>query len=126
MITCNLIIPQILWFKSWRRTPGRLLIVVTLVNAGMWWERFVIIVVSLHRAFLPSGWGMFYPTIYDVGILIGSFGLFFTCFLVFIRVLPMIAMWEIKTVAAGAAHRAAHHGSSRARRHEEMEAEANA
>ena len=65
----------------------------------MWFERFVIIVVSLHRAFLPSSWGMFYPTIYDIGILVGSFGLFFTCFLLFIRFLPMIAMWEIKGVA---------------------------
>jgi hypothetical protein len=58
----------------------------------------VIIVVSLHRAFLPSSWGMFRPTFVDVGVLVGSFGLFFTCFLLFIRVLPMIAMWEIKGV----------------------------
>jgi molybdopterin-containing oxidoreductase family membrane subunit len=69
-----------------------------LINVGMWFERFVIIVVSLHRAFLPSGWGMFRPTIVDVGVLVGSFGLFFTCFLLFIRALPMIAMWEIKGV----------------------------
>jgi len=64
----------------------------------------VIIVVSLHRTFLPSAWGMFYPTKHDVGILIGSFGLFFTCFLIFIRVLPMIAMWEIKGVVAHSEH----------------------
>jgi molybdopterin-containing oxidoreductase family membrane subunit len=70
----------------------------------MWFERFVIIVVGLHRAFLPSGWGMFYPTRYDIGILIGSFGLFFTLFLLFIRSLPMIAMWEIKDVTASSAH----------------------
>jgi molybdopterin-containing oxidoreductase family membrane subunit len=70
----------------------------------MWFERFVIIVVSLHRAFLPSGWGMFYPTKIDVGILIGVFGLFFTLFLLFIRALPIIAMWEIKGVAAQAGH----------------------
>ena len=62
----------------------------------MWFERFVIIVVGLHRDFLPSGWGMFYPTVFDIGILIGVFGLFFTLFLLFIRALPMIAMWEIK------------------------------
>jgi len=82
-------------------------VVSILVNIGMWFERFVIIVVGLHRTFLPSSWGMFYPTRYDVGILIGSFGLFFTCFLLFIRVLPMIAMWEIKGVVAGQAHAAA-------------------
>jgi molybdopterin-containing oxidoreductase family membrane subunit len=126
MVLCNVITPQVLWLRKVRTTVPLLFVVSILINIGMWMERFVIIVVSLHRAFLPSGWGMFYPTIYDVGILIGSFGLFFTLFLVFIRVLPMIAMWEIKGVAAGAAHRAAHHASSRARRHEEMEVAANA
>ena len=67
-----------------------------LINVGMWFERFVIIVVSLHRDFLPSAWGMFYPTVFDIGILVGVFGLFFTLFLLFIRALPMIAMWEVK------------------------------
>jgi Ni/Fe-hydrogenase subunit HybB-like protein len=73
----------------------------------MWFERFVIIVTSLHRGYLPSTWTMYRPTIVEVGTLVGSFGLFFTCFLLFIRVLPMIAMWEVKAVAghsAGAAH----------------------
>jgi Ni/Fe-hydrogenase subunit HybB-like protein len=126
MVLCNVITPQVLWSRKVRTNVPLLFVVSILINIGMWMERFVIIVVSLHRAFLPSGWGMFYPTIYDVGILIGSFGLFFTCFLVFIRVLPMIAMWEIKGVAAGAAHRAARHASSCARRHEEMEVAANA
>jgi molybdopterin-containing oxidoreductase family membrane subunit len=65
----------------------------------MWFERFVIIVVSLHRTFLPSSWGMFYPTVFDIGILIGVFGLFFSLFLLFIRALPMIAMWEVKGVS---------------------------
>jgi len=69
----------------------------------MWFERFVIIVVAQHRAFLPSGWGMFRPTLIDAGVLVGSFGLFFTCFLLFIRLLPMIAMWEIKGVVGDAA-----------------------
>jgi molybdopterin-containing oxidoreductase family membrane subunit len=73
----------------------------------MWFERFVIIVVSLHRAFLTSGWGMFYPTIVDIGVLVGSFGLFFTLFLLFIRALPMIAMWEIKGVVGHGAHKIA-------------------
>jgi molybdopterin-containing oxidoreductase family membrane subunit len=98
MVVCNAVVPQLLWSKRARTSVPVLFAVSLLVNVGMWFERFVIIVVSLHRAFLPSGWGMFYPTIFDVGILVGSFGLFFTCFLLFIRFLPMIAMWEIKGV----------------------------
>jgi molybdopterin-containing oxidoreductase family membrane subunit len=69
----------------------------------MWFERFVIIVTSLHQSYLPSSWVMYRPTFIEVGTLIGSFGLFFTCFLLFIRLLPMIAMWEIKA-GVGAAH----------------------
>jgi molybdopterin-containing oxidoreductase family membrane subunit len=92
-----------------------LFIASILVNIGMWFERFVIIVVSLHRAFLPSGWGMFYPTLIDFGILVGSFGLFFTLFLLFIRFAPMVAMWEVKGVVtdqmhAGQAGEGASHG----------------
>jgi molybdopterin-containing oxidoreductase family membrane subunit len=126
MVLCNVITPQLLWPRRARTSVPFLLLVSILVNIGMWFERFVIIVDGLHRAFLPSSWGMFYPTRYDVGILIGSFGLFFTCFLVFIRVLPMIAMWEIKGVAADAAHLAAHHAPGRVRRHQETEVAANA
>ena len=107
MVLCNVITPQLLWTKKARSSVAFLFIVSIMVNIGMWFERFVIIVVSLHRAFLPSGWGMFYPTKIDVGILIGSFGLFFTCFLLFIRVLPMIAMWEIKGVVGHGAHKMA-------------------
>jgi len=73
----------------------------------MWFERFVIIVTSLHRSYLPSSWTMYRPTIVEVGTLVGSFGLFFTCFLIFIRVLPMIAIWEVKA-AAGHANGTAH------------------
>src|SRR6476620_6121899 len=80
MVLCNVVTPQLLWIKKARTSVSFLFIVSILVNIGMWFERFVIIVVSLHRAFLPSGWGMFYPTVFDVGILVGSFGLFFTCF----------------------------------------------
>jgi Ni/Fe-hydrogenase subunit HybB-like protein len=104
MVLCNVITPQLLWAKKIRTSVALLFVVSILVNIGMWFERFVIIVVGLHRAFLPSGWGMFYPTVFDVGILIGSFGLFFTCFLLFIRFLPMIAMWEIKGVCEQSAH----------------------
>lgn len=99
MVLCNVLAPQLLWFKKIRLNVAALFAISILVNIGMWFERFVIIVVSLHRAFLPSGWGMFYPTAIDVGVLVGAFGLFFTCFLLFIRFLPMIAMWEIKGVA---------------------------
>jgi len=99
MVLCNVLTPQIFWWKRARRSIPLLFIASILVNVGMWFERFVIIVVSLHRAFLPSGWGMFYPTVFDVGILIGVFGLFFSLFLLFIRALPMIAMWEVKGVA---------------------------
>src|SRR5215470_14943918 len=98
MVLCNVVTPQMLWTKKARTSVAFLFIVSILVNIGMWFERFVIIVVGLHRAFLPSGWGMFYPTIFDVGILVGAFGLFFTCFLLFIRFLPMIAISEVKGV----------------------------
>ncbi len=108
MVLCNVVAPQLFWSKKVRANVPLLFIVSILVNIGMWFERFVIIVVSLHRSFLPSAWGMFVPTIFDIGILVGSFGLFFTCFLLFIRVLPMIAMWEIKGVAAHAAPSTTH------------------
>ena len=98
MITCNLIIPQILWFKSWRTTPWKLLIVVTFVNVGMWWERFVIIVQSLHRDFLPANWGNYTPSWVDWLQMLGDFGLFFTLTLLFMKYLPMISMAEIKGV----------------------------
>jgi hypothetical protein len=98
MITCNLIIPQLLWMKSWRRTPWKLLIVVTFVNVGMWWERFVIIVQSLHRDYLPGSWGNFTPSWVDWLQMVGDFGLFFTLTLLFMKYLPMISMAEIKAV----------------------------
>jgi Ni/Fe-hydrogenase subunit HybB-like protein len=101
MVLCNVLTPQILWWKRARRSVALLFVVSILVNVGMWFERFVIIVVGLHRNFLPSAWGMFYPTVFDIGILIGVFGLFFSLFLLFIRALPMIAMWEVKGVANG-------------------------
>jgi molybdopterin-containing oxidoreductase family membrane subunit len=76
----------------------------------MWFERFVIIVTSLHHAFLPSGWAMYRPTVVEVGTLIGSFGLFFTCFLLFIRFLPMIAIWEVNGLLCGGRSDASSHG----------------
>ena len=103
MMTCNLFVPQLLWWKRLRTSVPVLFVISLLVNVGMWFERFVIIVTSLHRDFLPSSWTMYRPTIVEVGILIGSFGLFFTLFLLFVRTLPIIAMWEVKSVAAGEA-----------------------
>ena len=104
MVTCNAILPQLLWSRRVRTSVPILFVLSLLVNVGMWFERFVIIVTSLHRDFLPSSWWFYKPTIIEVGILVGSFGLFFTCFLLFIRALPMVAMWEVKGVAAAAAH----------------------
>jgi len=98
MILCNVLVPQLFWWRAARRSIPVLFVASILINVGMWFERFIIIVVGLHRAYLPSGWGMFYPTLIDFGILVGSFGLFFTLFLLFIRFLPMIAIWEIKGV----------------------------
>jgi molybdopterin-containing oxidoreductase family membrane subunit len=102
MVGCNVMAPQLLWIRRVRRSVAALFVLSILVNIGMWFERFVIIVTSLHRSYLPSTWTMYRPTIVEVGTLVGSFGLFFTCFLLFIRVLPMIAMWEVKAVAGHA------------------------
>ena len=102
MVSCNVIIPQLFWFKRIRTTIPAMLVIVIFVNVGMWFERFVITVTSLHRDFLPSSWGYFSPTMYDIGILVGSFGLFFTLVLIFTKTLPVVAMSEIKAVAEGA------------------------
>jgi molybdopterin-containing oxidoreductase family membrane subunit len=106
MVGANVVTPQWLWFRAVRRSVPALFAISIVVNVGMWFERFVIIVTSLHRSFLPSTWAMYRPTVVEVGTLVGTFGLFFTCFLLFIRVLPMIAIWEIKAVAG--ASRGAH------------------
>ncbi|MCC6764642.1 MAG: polysulfide reductase NrfD [Deltaproteobacteria bacterium] len=102
MITCNVLSPQVFWFKRARTSIVIHFIVSIFVNIGMWFERFVIIVTSLHRDFLPSSWGMFYPTIWDVMLLIGSFGLFFTMFCLFVRFLPVVAAAEVKSVLPAA------------------------
>ena len=98
MVTCNVAVPQVLWFKKVRTNPWVLLGISVLVNVGMWFERFVIIATSLHRDFLPSSWHYFRPSAVDVLTFVGSFGLFFTLFLLFIRFLPLIAMAEVKSV----------------------------
>jgi molybdopterin-containing oxidoreductase family membrane subunit len=97
MVSCNVLVPQLFWSKKLRTSIPVMFVASILINVGMWFERFVI-VMSLSRDFLPSSWQYFSPTIYDVGILVGSFGLFFTLFLLFIRFLPMVAMSEVKGV----------------------------
>jgi molybdopterin-containing oxidoreductase family membrane subunit len=98
MITCNVLVPQLFWFKKVRSNLWIVFIMSILVNVGMWFERFVIIVISLHRDFLPANWAYFKPTWVDICTFIGTFGLFFTMFLLFIRFLPMIAISEVKGV----------------------------
>lgn len=98
MTVCNVFIPQIFWWKKARRHIGIMFVVSLFVNIGMWFERFVITVTSLHRDFVPSSWAYYLPTWYDWGITLGSFGWFFTWFLLFCRVLPTIAMAEVKAV----------------------------
>jgi len=98
MAFCNVVVPQIFWSKKLRTSIPVMFVASLLINVGMWFERYVIIVTSLSRDFLPSSWQYFKPTIYDLGMLAGSFGLFLTMFLLFIRFLPMVAMSEVKAV----------------------------
>ncbi len=98
MMSCNLLFPQFFWIKRLRRSIPFLFITSIIVNIGMWFERFVITVISLHRDFLPSSWDYFNPTIVDVLTFAGSFGLFMTLFLIFLRYLPMVAIAEVKMV----------------------------
>ncbi len=98
MVSCNVISPQLFWSKKIRTSIPLMFIVSIFVNIGMWFERFVITVTSLHRDFLPSSWGYYAPTWVDVCTFIGSFGLFFTLFLLFLRFLPMMSISEIKGI----------------------------
>ena len=98
MVGCNVVSPQLLWFRRVRNSLPAIFVLSLLVNVGMWFERFVIIVTSLHRDFLPSSWSGYVPTLVEWGSLLFGFGLFFTLFLLFCRFLPMIAMFEVKTV----------------------------
>jgi len=98
MISCNVLVPQFFWFKKLRKNVKFLFIASILVNIGMWFERFVITVTSLSRDFLPSAWDYYSPSIIDILTFIGSFGLFFFGFLLFIRFLPIISMSEVKSV----------------------------
>jgi molybdopterin-containing oxidoreductase family membrane subunit len=98
MMTCNVITPQLFWFKGIRRSLIATFIISIFVNIGMWFERFVIIVTSLHRDYVPSSWLIYHPTFVDIGIFIGTNGIFFTLFLLFSRTFPVIAMAELKSI----------------------------
>lgn len=96
MMTCNVLVPQALWWRAVRHSPRVLFAICLVVNVGMWMERFLIVVSSLHRDFTPSAWGMFYPTAWDWVFLFGSIALFVWLFLLFVRFLPVISMAEMR------------------------------
>lgn len=96
LIFCNGLTPQLLWFRKIRRNLVLLFVISLIVNVGMWLERFVIVVTSLHRDFLPSSWGMYFPTFWDIILYIGTIGQFILLFFLFLRFVPMIAMFEMK------------------------------
>jgi molybdopterin-containing oxidoreductase family membrane subunit len=98
MILVNVVMTQLLWFKRVRRNLKLVFIIAVLINIGMWFERFVIVVGSLYQDFLPSSWGIFFPTWVDIGTFIGTLGAFFTMYLLFVKFLPMIAISEVKGV----------------------------
>jgi molybdopterin-containing oxidoreductase family membrane subunit len=96
LIACNVLIPQLLWVRRWRRNVAVLFALSLIVNMGMWMERFLIVVSSLHRDFMPSSWGMFYPTGWDWTHLFGSIGMFALLFMLFVRFLPAISIYEVR------------------------------
>jgi Ni/Fe-hydrogenase subunit HybB-like protein len=100
LMLCNVVIPQALWSRKFRTTPILLFVVALAINLGMWIERFVIVVTSLHRDFVPSSWGMYFPTKWDWMTLFGSVGLFLTLLFLFVRILPMISITEVRELVA--------------------------
>jgi len=98
LLLTNIVIPQVLWSRRVRNSVAALFMVSVSVNIGMWLERFIIVVTSLHRDFLPSSWDMYYPTIWDVSTFVGTLGLFFALLFLFIRFLPMISIFEMRTL----------------------------
>jgi len=98
LILCNILIPQSLWSKRVRNNVGALFALSLVVNVGMWLERFVIVVTSLHRDFVPSSWRMYIPTRWDWATYVGTIGLFLTLFFLFIRFLPAISIFEMRTL----------------------------
>jgi len=104
LMLCNVVAPQLLWSRRLRHNVAVLFVVALLVNVGMWIERFVIVVTSLHRDFLPSSWGMYHATFWDYSTLAGTVGLFVALLFLFLRFLPAISMTEMRRfVASGKA-----------------------
>ena len=125
---CNVISPQFFWKKSWRRNITLTFFLSIVVNIGMWFERFVIIATTLARDYLPSSWSLYSPSWVEIGIYIGTFGLFFTCYLIFVRVAPVVAVAEIKAilksggdqyVGENAIHHHSHHEDNHGSSHNE-------
>ena len=112
LLLCNFIVPQLMWSKRFRRNIPVVFFVCMFVNVGMWLERFVIIVTSLHRDFIPSSWQMYYPTRWDFLTFFGTIGLFLTLMFLFVRVLPMLAIFELKTLLPEAKPKASGDGGS--------------
>jgi molybdopterin-containing oxidoreductase family membrane subunit len=109
LIFCNGLVPQVLWIKKVRHSIPALFAVSMVVNVGMWLERFIIVVTSLHRDFLPSSWGMYYPTVWDWATFIGTIGMFVMLMFLFVRVLPMISIFEMRTLLPEAKVKGAGH-----------------
>src|SRR5260221_13966772 len=101
LIACNVVLPQVLWIKKVRSSPAFLFVVSLIVNLGMWLERYIIIVTSLHRDFLPSAWGTYSGTIWDVATLVGTLGLFLALMFLFIRCLPVFSLFAIVPILPG-------------------------
>ncbi|NUN03470.1 MAG: hypothetical protein HUU41_20375 [Bryobacteraceae bacterium] len=98
LIVCNIAVPQALWSRRVRANVFLLWILSLVINVGMWLERYVIVITSLHRDFLPSSWGMYHPTIWDWATFVGTIGLFLSLLFLFIRGLPMISIFEMRTL----------------------------
>jgi molybdopterin-containing oxidoreductase family membrane subunit len=102
LLFCNVVAPQALWMKRVRESVPVLFVLSLIVNVGMWLERFIIIVTSLHRDFLPSSWGMFQPTFWDISTFVGTLGLFVALLFLFLRFLPAISISEMRTILPAA------------------------
>jgi len=98
LLLCNVVIPQSLWLRRVRSSVPMLFVISLIVNVGMWLERFIIVVTSLHRDFLPSAWGRYAPTIWDWSTFVGTIGLFLALLFLFLRFLPMISIFEMRTI----------------------------
>jgi Ni/Fe-hydrogenase subunit HybB-like protein len=100
LLLCNIVVPQLLWLRRMRANPAALFVIALVVNVGMWLERFIIVVTSLHRDFLPSSWGMYIPTLWDWATFFGSIGLFLALLFLFLRFLPMISIFEMRELVS--------------------------